>query len=71
MQLVKHGEVLKTEMEFVISCDYFNNLDERTQTTDLIINLGSEKLISYTTDLTEIISSSTSGSIIILLSFDL
>jgi hypothetical protein len=56
MQLVKHGEVLKTEMEFVISCDYFNNLDERTQTTDLIINLGSEKLISSTTDLTEIIS---------------
>ena len=56
MQLVKHDEVLKTEMEFVISCDYFNNLDERTQTTDLIINLGSEKLISYTTDLTEIIS---------------
>lgn len=56
MQLVKHGEVLKTEMEFVISCDYFNNLDERTQTTDLIINLGSEKLISSTIDLTEIIS---------------
>ena len=56
MQLVKHDEVLKTEMEFVISCDYFNNLDERTQTTDLIINLGSEKLISSTTDLTEIIS---------------
>ena len=56
MQLVKHDEALKKEMEFVISCDYFNNLDERTQTTDLIINLGSEKLISSTIDLTEIIS---------------
>ena len=56
MQLVKHDEALKKELEFVISCDYFNNLDERTQTTDLIINLGSEKLISSTTDLTEIIS---------------
>ena len=56
MQLVKHDEALKTEMEFVISCDYFNNLDERTQTTDLIINLGSKKLTSSTTDLTEIIS---------------
>ena len=56
MQLVKHDEALKKEMEFVISCDYFNNLDERTQTTDLIINLGSEKPIRSTTDLTEIIS---------------
>ena len=56
MQLVKHDEVLKTEMEFVISCDYFNNLDERIQTTDLIINLGSEKPISSTTNLTEITS---------------
>ena len=56
MQLVKHDEALKKELEFVISCDYFNNLDERTQTTDLIINLGSEKLISSTIDLTEIIS---------------
>ena len=56
MQLVKHDEALKKEMEFVISCDYFNNLDERTQTTNLIINLGSEKLISSTIDLTEIIS---------------
>ena len=56
MQLVKHDEVLKTEMKFVISCDYFNKLDEKTQTTDLIINLGSEKPIISTTDLTEITS---------------
>lgn len=30
-------------MKFVVSCDYFNNADKKTHTTDFIVDLIQEK----------------------------
>ena len=56
MQLVKKKNGSNTGIKFVISCDYFNNADEKTHTTDLIINLNKEKPSRSFENLTKIIS---------------
>lgn len=56
MQLVKKKNGSNTGIKFVISCGYFNNADEKTHTTDLIINLNKEKPSRSFENLTEIIS---------------
>ena len=43
MQLVKRDLGPSTGMKFVISCGYFNDVDEQTHATDLIINLNKVK----------------------------
>ena len=36
-----------TAMKFVVSCGYFNNADEKTHTTDFIVDLIQEKPDRY------------------------
>ena len=43
MQELKEITGPKTKMKFVVSCGYFNNADEKTHTTDFIVDLIQEK----------------------------
>ena len=44
MHLAKINDYPQTAFRFVISCEYFNNADEKTHMTDLLINLNQKKL---------------------------
>tara|TARA_B110000091_G_scaffold178387_1_gene194131 strand:+ start:495 stop:671 length:177 start_codon:yes stop_codon:yes gene_type:complete len=44
MHLAKINDYPQTAFRFVFSCEYFNDADEKTHMTDLLINLNQKKL---------------------------
>ena len=47
MQLVQQTEAPKLEMNFMISCEYFNKKDESTHVSDFIVDLSQSKLNGF------------------------
>ena len=56
MQKVEESTEPNTGMKFVISCGYFNKVDEKTHTTDFIVDLIQDDRISSSVDRTLITS---------------
>ena len=46
MQSIKNNGGTNSDIKFVISCGYFNSTDEKTHTTDMIIDLDKERFSS-------------------------
>ena len=56
MHSIKKKLSSSTGMKFVISCSYFNDVDEQTHATDLIINLNQVKTSKLFENQPEIVS---------------
>ena len=56
MRSIKKSLSSSTGMKFVISCGYFNDVDEQTHATDLIINLNKVKTSKSFENQPEIVS---------------